>query len=311
MMCCPIHGGDNPNGCTMFENGEKLLGGWTCWTHGCEKKHGSDILGFIRGVLKKDFISTVEFALKFLNNEIDQIEEQEFDISIYEMDKIVETLSKQRKKYIPLITPEIIRKSLFIPSTFFLAKGFSREVLLDFDVGDCYTNGKPMYMRAVTPIYNENYEYVGCAGRDITDTHEVKWLYNRAKDKDGNEIPLKANLYGLYKATEEINRTNTIIIVEGQGDVWRLKEAGLCNAVAMLGAKMLEEQLLILDSLQIYNMVILTDMDQSGRDAVKHIKKMCGRRFNYISPEYSAHDTGDMTVEQINLEIKPLLKGIL
>jgi len=49
-MPCPVHGGDNKTGCTLFVGEDDFLG-WKCWTHDCEEIYHRSIIGFIKGVL--------------------------------------------------------------------------------------------------------------------------------------------------------------------------------------------------------------------------------------------------------------------
>lgn len=60
----------------------------------------------------------------------------------------------------------------------------------------------------------------------------------------------------------------------------------------------------------IFNVVILTDTDEAGEKAAESIKTKGGRRFNYYRPTISKKDIGEMTIEEINTELKPQIKGL-
>ena len=105
--------------------------------------------------------------------------------------------------------------------------------------------------------------------------------------------------------------TQTAILVEGQGDVWRMHEAGFSNTVGIFGSSINEDQLILLEASGALNIVILTDTDDAGNKAFEQIVKKCGRRFNYLRPQISHKDVGDMTTEQINQELNNQIKGIL
>ena len=73
-LACPIHGGDNPQGCAIFKESYQGSGGWECFTHSCQDQFQRSFFGFIRGVLSahstKDYVSmddTMKFCLDFLN----------------------------------------------------------------------------------------------------------------------------------------------------------------------------------------------------------------------------------------------------
>ena len=48
---CPVHGGDNAEGCSIFTDGNTAKGNWNCWTHSCEEDFTTNLFGFVRGVL--------------------------------------------------------------------------------------------------------------------------------------------------------------------------------------------------------------------------------------------------------------------
>ncbi|MEN6622496.1 MAG: toprim domain-containing protein, partial [Smithella sp.] len=107
------------------------------------------------------------------------------------------------------------------------------------------------------------------------------------------------NLYGLWIAKHYIEKTNRVYLVEGQGDVWRMNEAGIKNTLGIFGADLSEYQLSLLEKMPILDVVVLTDMDDAGRKAANRIVNKCGRRFNYSIPELPTKDVGEMTIEQI------------
>ena len=83
---CPIHDGDNESALNLYYTGESYRGNWKCRTHGCEETFRSSIIGFVRGVLSRQkynwssdgdktvsFKDAVDFLLKFVNKELDNI----------------------------------------------------------------------------------------------------------------------------------------------------------------------------------------------------------------------------------------------
>ncbi|HAT63531.1 MAG TPA: hypothetical protein DCS66_02875, partial [Flavobacteriaceae bacterium] len=62
---CPIHGGDNPEGCSIFTDGDVIKGNWKCWTRQCEEDFASSLLGFVRGVLNHRLDKEVNLITAF------------------------------------------------------------------------------------------------------------------------------------------------------------------------------------------------------------------------------------------------------
>ena len=302
-FACPIHGGDNPEGCSIFTDGESNRGNWQCWTHHCEDEYKNTLFGFIRGCLcyqrgrSVSLNETAKFCENFIGENVDDIDYN----STYKQADPIEVFSKKPEKIGTTIARSVIRSKLDIPSKYYINRGFLSSTLETFDVGLCKESGKPMSNRVVVPIYDQENDYVGCAGRSIDDNMKPKWLYSKGFKK--------CVLYGLNIAKDFILKTQSAILVEGQGDVWRMHEAGYRQAVGIFGCSVTDDQLLLLESSGALNIAILTDSDEAGEKAYKQIVKKCGKRFNYLRPRISTKDVGDMTIEQIRQELDPQLKG--
>ena len=323
-MKCPVHDGDTEGRCNLFTRGTTAVGNWVCWSGNCHVKYGRDIVGFVRGILSKrlnrdvgrgeviknlaKFIELDDSDLKFGNkNEIDVIFAERQDTN-------VSTLSRK----------DVINK-LSIPSKYYIERGFSKEILKKYDIGECYTKGKPMFLRAVVPVYDFNYSVVGVTGRSIQPTcpkckychyenlecpvtsyqkyQHSKWINSKGFNKS-------FYLYNLIKAKDEINKTNTAILVEGPGDVWRLEEAGIYNSLAMFGLSLTDSQLNILEKLSIFNLVCMTDTDDAGLEARRVITDKCSRIFNIHHIDLPKKDVGEMSVDELQKFLLPTIKEI-
>ena len=81
-LACPIHGGDNPQGCAIFKESYGGSGGWQCFTNSCQDEFKRSFFGFIRGLLSASLDSdtnatmheTMEFCLKFLDCDIEELQ---------------------------------------------------------------------------------------------------------------------------------------------------------------------------------------------------------------------------------------------
>lgn len=295
---CPVHGGDNEAACTIFTDGDTIKGNWRCWTHQCETEWTNSLFGFVRGVLsyrKGSSVSldeTEKFCMSILGDscDLENTRVNTFDPVDVFMKKTVKPEEKGPSR-------EQIRSKLSIPADYFIGRGWSAEILDHFDVGMSKEVGKQMSGRAVAPIYDQFFNFVGAAGRATNDSMKPKWLYSKG---------FKRNVfYGIHHAYNHIKETNTVILVEGQGDVWRMHESGYQQTVGIFGCSIGEDQLIILEEAGVMNVVILTDTDDAGQKAYKQIVKRCGRRFNYYRPEITTKDVGDMPIEQVKSELGP------
>jgi 5S rRNA maturation endonuclease (ribonuclease M5) len=290
---CPVHDGDNPEACCVFTDGVTNKGNWSCWTHHCEEEYINNLFGFVRGCLSSKAGRNVSmnetdiFLTDFL--------QKDFDESSYKI--------KREHNTQPQINRAEIRNRIKIPSEYYIRRGFLSETLDMFDVGECLVENQPMSGRVVVPIYDEDYNYVGCVGRAIKEHLKPKWLHSKGFSKN--------ILYGMNLAKDYIFLNKTAILVEGQGDVWRMHEAGLKMTVGIFGASINEDQLILLEQSGALNIVVLTDSDEAGNKAYEQIVKKCGRRFNYFRPTITSKDVGDMSIEQIKKEVYPQLKGMI
>jgi len=175
-------------------------------------------------------------------------------------------------------------------------------VLDFFDVGLCTKYQSQMYQRIVFPVYDEDDKYmVGCTGRTINNNPR-KWINQKGFNKSNF-------LYNYGKAIEHISSSATIILVEGQGDVIRLWEAGIKNAVGIFGSKISDAQEFLIQKTGVANIVIMSDNDAAGEACRKDIQERLQYLFNIDHVILEKKDVGDMTVEEINKIIKPQIKG--
>jgi DNA primase len=116
-------------------------------------------------------------------------------------------------------------------------------------------------------------------------------------------------LYNLNKALEYIKKFNAIILVEGQGDVWKLYESGIYNAVGMFGKSLSCQQIEQINKLPITTIIVITDNDQAGKEAKIQIKRSLGRLYKLIFPVIIEKDIGEMSIEDIKTNIIKQIEG--
>lgn len=341
-MSCPIHGGDNKSALNIYHEGDSYRGNWKCRTHGCEKVFKESILGFIRGVISNkkynwshdqkkvcSFNEAIEFAQNFLGDQLTDIHESTKDQEKNTFTRIMQNFnsaSESDKDDKPELTKKVVRSTLKIPSEYYINRGYSKEILNRYDIGLCDRPNREMTDRVVAPIYDSTgYYVVGCTGRSIYEKCQKCTYYHHQNDscpeesiaykyckwKHSSGFKAQNHLYNIWFAKEHIKKSNTAIIVESPGNVWRLEEAGIHNSVAMFGSSLSDRQKIILDASGAMTIVILTDNDEAGDKAAEQIISKCQNTYKIIRPKINKADIAEMTIAEINEQIVPILENIL
>lgn len=328
MMACPVHGGDNPEGFSIMLSG---IGNWQCFTRQCHVDYGNvrgaSIISLIQAIKKLEFFEAVDWAAKFLGDGEDlkenALNKQSHDF--VKMCKVFDTTSDIiMDKPIPRST---VIRNVSIPANYFQNRGFSKEILSTYDIGVCENRSKPMYQRAVVPLYDETGKYmIGCTGRSIFERCETcKYYHSKTihcpisnediiKSVKWRNTNFKAEryVYNLWRAKEHIKNSGTIILVEGPADIWKLEEAGIKNGLALLGTKFTDHQKQLIESLAATNLIIATDNDEAGLKSRKFIRSECSRLFNIydVIPPDTSKDWGEMQTEMIQTIFNKTLERI-
>lgn len=183
------------------------------------------------------------------------------------------------------------RQNLEMPA-YYIRRDFSLDVLDYFDVKVCRDSEADMYNRAMFPIYNHTWEYVvGIVGRAIVDDIP-RW-------KNQTEFHKSEYLYAYWSALPHICKSGQIVLAEGQGDIMRLWEAGIYNAVGIFGSELSESQELLLQSTGAMNIITLFDNDEAGEKCRTSCDKKLRRLFNIRHVVPVGHDVGYMKPNQI------------
>lgn len=300
---CPAHeGSDNPRAFSF----SKTKGVWKCWTKECQREHKNDIFGLIVGALSNKRGQALEFkdALKWINNTFHKtaLNKTEETVDIYsEFTNLIEVFTQDNS--------QILDKEVELPfttdnkSAYFIDRGFKSETLAHFCVKDSIDTGI-MKDRAIIPIYNDlGNTTVGCIGRSTKEYRLPKFLfYPKGLDK-------RYYLYNYHRAISKAIETSCLYIVEGQGDVWRLYEAGVYNAVSLFGKTLSEQQLQKINKLPLTKLILIMDNDQAGKEARIQLHRQLSRSYKLIFPRLSSKDLGDMSVQDIHLQILSKLQG--
>ena len=301
-MCCPIHAGsDNPQGLSISLSRKA----WRCWTRGCHEDSSTDIFGFIGGCLKTYSFSEI---LRYVCNlySVDGAKKNKTQKKILDKDsevfkRLVNQFKKEEQK---TITPTDIfigpfPKKMLRGSPYFESRGFKKETLEHFDIRD--SDSFVMRNRSIIPVvYKQN--KVGFIARATKEWVQPKYLFSEGFRKTDY-------LYNYDNAIKRAQDIGCIFLVEGQGDVWKLYEAGVHNAVGLFGKDVSRSQRSLLLKSGITKLVILTDNDQAGREAKIKIKRDMSRSFKLIFPQMKTKDLGNMFIDKIKEDILNNLKG--
>ena len=173
---------------------------------------------------------------------------------------------------------------------FYFQKGFSREILEEFEVG--YFSGRLWF-----PIRNETGILMGMSGRSLDPEEKSrKWIHS--VDLSKNEL-----LYNLHHATKygRINHTKELIIVEGPVDCMKASMFGKKNAVALLGHRISDSQKRLLLK-HAFRVVLALDADEAGEMGTEEAKELLKGDFEvFTMPLPAGKDVGDLTGEEFTL----------
>jgi len=297
-MPCPIHHGDNDNGLSISLSHKN----WRCWTRSCHEDTNTNIFGFIQSIFMErgqasSFSDILRYVCKLYNvkntaKAKDKIEDPYKDFS--EIVKIF----KDNCAYEGITIQEV---NTCGNSPYFESRGFYTNTLRHFQVEDCLEKNSVMKSRSIIPVFYSG-EKVGFIARATKPWQSPKYLFS-----DGFK---KANyLYNYDKALVRSLETATLFLVEGQGDVWRMYEAGVTNCVGLFGKDISSKQKELLLKSGATKLIVLTDNDQAGRESKIKIQRELFRSFNLKFPKIMGKDIGDMSVESIQENILSDLKG--
>lgn len=328
---CPIHpDSDNKSAFNLY----KSNGYWVCRTHECQKVFGTNLFGLVRGLLsnKKGWAEkenkqkeatnaeTISFIRKLTNVEPGRFELEEEDI---EKRKFAKSAPIKLEKIHSNITREQVRASLIIPPEYYLRRGFSPQILDEYDVGLCLDIDSPLYKRVLCPIYNSDYRAIGFTGRSIYEKcYKCSYYHNHqlmcpepqyrhiySKWKNCKNLDKGRCLYNLWKAHTVIKSTGLAILTESPGNVLKLSQAGFYNSLATLGVVLTDYQQALLSACGAMNILVCNDNDKAGNKAVEELVERLQDLYclRIYTPKT---DIGDMTVEEIRKDLGPLIQKL-
>ncbi len=288
---CFLHGGDNPNALLLF------VDGYACETGQCHKNKtfGLNLPGLVRHMVYKVTGEVMDWrpAWRFAQDNAARLEEL-----------VGETVrhakaATDRRRHVDYSAADLAA-CLEIPDPFYLTRGFQAETLVHFGVGRCVRplpDGNDLVGWSVVPV--PGHGYTARNPRWFETARAPKWHHAVAR----NDC--------LFKAPWKEGRSNRpVIVCEGPGEVMRFWEAGLGNAVAVLGNSVSDVQRLLLTGCTRYGeetVYIAADTDEGGQKFAEQAshKLSCFYKPVVIFPARTK-DFGAATVDEIRaLDLMP------
>jgi len=322
---CPVHNGDNNSAFNFYPDGDSVPGYWVCRTHHCEEKYGKNLIGLIKGIYRCNFAKAVEILLEYSKyKSLDEVKLPPSEV----LAKRKANRIFQKINYIPYIsnntnkwTRDFVRKTLEIPSNYYISRGYDSKILDKYDVG-FYSK----IDRVSVPVYDNDHNYcVGFSARSIYDKcSKCKYYHNPEKLcpstdeekinsfkwRNSKNFECSNYLYNYWFAKDEILKTGVAVIVEGPGDVWKLEQNGIKNSLAIFGSSLRDNQRIVLDGSGALTLIVLLDNDEAGIKGALNLKKDLGRTYRLFFPKISTKDVGDLHNDSITKEIEPLIRRL-
>ncbi len=267
---CPFHDDHNPS---MSVSKDKQI--YTCFVCGAS----GNVFTFIQNYENVSFpeavsvvASKIGYNLKYQKNAIGPNKElyEIIDITTkYFINNLNSAYGKEAKDYLKKrqLNEDIIKEfNIGVAlgnnlSKLLLGKGFSEKQIIDVGVTNKNEeNFHDIFQNRITfPINNERGEPIAFSARVYNMESPNKYINSKE-----NPIFKKGNtLFNYDKAKNEVNKTKSIIIVEGHIDAIRVYSIGVKNVVATMGTALTKEHIALLKKLN-SKIILMLDNDEAG-----------------------------------------------
>jgi DNA primase len=134
-------------------------------------------------------------------------------------------------------------KDLDAEHLYLLSRGFTPETIRYFGLGFC-SRGL-LKDRVAIPLHDTAGALIGYAGRVVDDSkiteENPRYRFPGTRERDGKLLEFRKTLF-LYNGSRIKAPVDDLIVVEGFTGVWWLRQNGLPNVVATMGADCSEQQ---------------------------------------------------------------------
>jgi DNA primase len=150
--------------------------------------------------------------------------------------------------------------------------GFTEEELLACGLAQrSHTNPGRIYdrfrSRIMFPSADVRGRICGFGARAMSDTDGDRRVAKYVNSPDSDLYHKRDQLYGIDRARGAATKADRMILVEGYTDVLALHQAGMPNAVGIMGTSFTEEQLNVLEK-HVHVLELCLDSDSAGQEAV-------------------------------------------
>lgn len=163
---------------------------------------------------------------------------------------------------------------------YFIDRKYSESVLDDHCVFLCDDATKSLFNRCVVPVFY-NDKVIGYTGRSIFEECKDCGCYHSDKDNCPSTVEERKRLckwkninldrsYALYHNNLNGLAGKPIVLVEGQGDVWKLAELGF-NGVGLFGNSISDWQCATIAKLSPPIVIVCFDNDNGGEIGIPKI----------------------------------------
>ena len=162
--------------------------------------------------------------------------------------------------------------------------------------------------RITFPIRDQRGRVLGFGARALSADSKPKYL----NSPEGELYRKSHTLYGIDRARGPIAKARRAIVVEGYTDVLALHQAGVTEAVAVMGTAITPEQLSMLSGLT-DSVVLAMDADRAGADAMIRAQRVAGGRGLdlRVAAMPEGEDPADMLVDGSLDRFNDLVKGAI
>jgi DNA primase len=279
---CPIHKGSNPRQFSV--NPERNI--FNCFGN-C--KSGGNVIDF---VAKMEKVNLHEAALLLKNWFLPELPDTSRPPATLQKERpeLVRKENKEKSSETPgkptgsLVNPPLTfeLKNLAADHAFFQDRGIAPETVQHFGLGFCLKG--MMANRIVIPIYNEAGELVAYCGRAVSES--------QIEEEGKYKLPPNfVKLHVVYNLNRQARSEKLLILVESFLSVFKLHQAGLRNAVALMGSILGEHQeQLLINFLGPDGWLILAfDADEDGRKCTDDCLHRLGRHLFVRAVDVSEH----------------------
>lgn len=318
--CCliPHDNGRTPNDNPQAFSWDFTRQMWQCFTNHCHQEKGSDVFALIQCIKKCGFKDAVQWVLNLIEKDIDEVEELDTEAA-----RQLEQVIRKRSQLVKHRKMENDMMCHLKPSVYFKDRGFTDETIKEFSCGgEWHKVGTYGEHRVIVPVYDPVDGHLIAFTCRLLDDSQIeawrpKWCHalnfaemrKKSADRtDEERFHASSVLYNLHRASSNMGESNTIIIVEGPGDVMRMWEAGLKNAVAVLGTGFSKHHRTLLHKVGCSRVICVLDGDTPGQKASSTMEKMCKGYFDFQNitlPE--GKDPGDYAPVELRLIFKEYL----